>query len=133
MAISVQTAISLAQTLSETSKISELFQAAKDIFDQNNSGCDVFPLSQQDINFQIILEELNLTQRERDVIYITTFFHSAYTTLNISWYICKDIISDVDKERILQCHACLIRLGLDENLLLCDALKGTFKDILRAL
>lgn len=135
MSISSKTAIELATATTEkNSKLSTIFREAKNIFDTNKSNtCDVFPLLNQDINYQQIIDDLNLNMRECDIVYLTHFYHAAYTIINISHYAMKEVISDIDKKRVIEVDACIQRLGLDRNLLLCDELKDNIEQVLRDL
>lgn len=79
-------------------KLSDKLEQAREIYIQSNGDAIGFPYSSGDISFQGFLEEAELTEREQDMIYISTFFHQAYTTLHITMRKFKEMPSPFDHE-----------------------------------
>lgn len=133
MSISSETAIMMATCELGSTKLSENLRYAKHIFDINNNRNGIFAFSQQDINFHSILEIVPKDQRERDIIYISHFYHNAYSDINISWHVCKNQLNDAEVETINKVVECMNQLNVDVNLLLCDDLKGKIKTVLEKI
>lgn len=134
MSLSSENAIAIAIGLTNSpDKTSKILREAKELFDINNGNDGIFSVLPQDINFHEILENLNLSQRERDILYLTQFFHEAYTSINVTYYVMRDSISPVGLERIYNVHECMQRLNLDSNLLLCYDLQDQIEQVLLAI
>lgn len=91
---------------------SDRLRLAKRIFQGNNHRADTFLLSDQDINFLKIFEVLDLSDRERDIMFITTYYHTCYSDYNITVKVTKDGLPQVAVDRLLKMYETLERYGI---------------------
>jgi len=110
-----QTAIKLSYMENGADELSgaDRLRLAKRIFEINNQNKSTpFFLSNQDINFLKIFEILNLSNRERDIMFISTYYHICYIDYNISIKIMKECIPQVAVDRLLKMYETLGRYGM---------------------
>lgn len=100
---------------------------AKRIFQINNHRADTFLLSDQDINFLKIFEILDLSDRERDIMFISTYYHTCYIDYNISIKIMKECIPQVAVDRLLKMYDVLNKYGV-LNFLFSDGEVVSFEE-----
>ena len=117
--ISIETCAKLAEiNLDENAPIYSKLREIKNTFEINNAvACP--DISDQDINFIEIIERMNLSKREKDLIFICQFYHSCYIDYNITLKVLKEDISDVAADRLLKMYKILKKYGF-LNLLLKD-------------
>lgn len=84
---------------------------AKEIFSNNNSNTN-FSLSDQDINLMEMVELLDLTEREKGIIYISQFYHACYSDYNISIGTLGESLSPVAIDRLIKMYDILNAHGL---------------------
>lgn len=86
-----------------------------------NGGEPLTP--EQDIRFSQFMEEVVENQREKDLIYVSHFFHKAYITLFITIQVLREVPSPASIDEVQNVYKALTRLGysdlisngLDEN------------------
>lgn len=108
-------AMDISDDLSASSKLREI----KKVFELNNP-CSVCEISDQDINFLNILEGMNMTQREMDLIYISQFYHACYVDYNITIKVQKESVSHVSVERLMKMYRILKKYNFLQFLLTDD-------------
>lgn len=106
---------------------SDRLRLAKRIFQINNHHADTFLLSDQDINFLKIFELLDLSNRERDIMFISTYYHTCYIDYNITINIMKDCIPQVAVDRLLKMYDVLNKYGV-LNFLFSDGKVVSFEE-----
>lgn len=112
MGISIETCAEIAKIdLNESLSAYDVLKKTKDIFHMYNTG-SVCNISNQDINFIGIIESLDLTEREKDIMFISNFYHSCYTDYNISLIIMKEKLSDIAIERLIKMYDILTKYSL---------------------
>lgn len=117
--ISIETCAKLAEiNLDENAPIYSKLREIKNTFEINNAVvCQDIP--DQDINFVEIIERMNLSKREKDLIFICQFYNSCYIDYNITLKVLKEDITDVAADRLLKMYKILKKYGF-LNLLLKD-------------
>ncbi len=83
-----------------------------------NGGEPLTP--EQDIRFSQFMEEVVETQREKDLIYVSHFFHKAYITLFVTVQAMKEEPSPASIDEVRKVYQALTRLAYSE--LLTDGL-----------
>ena len=69
-----------------------------------------------EIQFQTFLDRVELTQRERDLLYVSNFFCYVFQTLHFDIAIAGKTPSPHDANLIKQTYASLVRLGQERTL-----------------
>lgn len=123
------TAIKLSYMENDAAELSgaDRLRLAKRIFEINNHRADTFLLSDQDINFLKIFEILDLSDRERDIMFISTYYHTCYIDYNITINIMKDCIPQVAVDRLLKMYDVLNKYGV-LNFLFSDGEVVSFEE-----
>lgn len=93
-----------------------------------NGGEPLTP--EQDIRFSQFMEEVVQTQREKDLVYVSHFFHKAYSTLFITVQAMNERPSPADIDEVQQVYRALCRLGHRE-LLTNGLLPSTIKNYIK--
>lgn len=76
-----------------------------------NGGEPLTP--EQDIRFAEFVETIVQTQREKDLIYVSNFFHKAYVTLFITIQVMNEHPSPASIDEVQKVYQALSRLGHD--------------------
>lgn len=130
-----QTALKLSYMENDDAELSgaDRLRLAKRIFEINNLNKSTpFFLSNQDINFLKIFEILDLSDRERDIMFITTFYHTCYIEYNITINIMKEGIPQVAVDRLLKMYDVLNKYGI-LNFLFTDGKVMSFEEFKKSL
>lgn len=125
-----QTAIKLSYMENDADELSgaDRLRLAKRIFEINNQNKSTpFFLSNQDINFLKIFEILDLSDRERDIMFISTYYHTCYIDYNISIKIMKECIPQVAVDRLLKMYEILRRYEM-ESMLFADGVVVEYEE-----
>lgn len=113
--MNVETAFKIAKT--QETKLSKIIRTAKDYFDANNSDRMGFPYGEVDIQFQELLEDLELTEREKDLVFISHFFNYAWKVVHISWFALKEFGNQNERDTVIKVFETLKKYGMEEKLL----------------
>lgn len=125
-----QTAIKLSYMENGADELSgaDRLRLAKRIFEINNQNKSTpFFLSNQDINFLKIFEILDLSDRERDIMFISTYYHTCYIDYNISIKIMKECIPQVAVDRLIKMYEILRRYEM-ESMLFADGVVVEYEE-----
>lgn len=80
----------------------ENLRKAKEMFESNSS--EKFTLSNRDLNFLEIFHIMNLSQREKDIVFISEFFHEAYYNYNKQVLLLGEKLSNMEIDRLIQVY-----------------------------
>jgi hypothetical protein len=80
----------------------ENLRKAKEMFESNSS--EKFTLSNRDLNFLEIFHIMNLSQREKDIVFISEFFHEAYYNYNKQVLLLGKKLSNMEIDRLIQVY-----------------------------
>lgn len=80
----------------------ENLRKAKEMFESNSS--EKFTLSNRDLNFLEIFHIMNLSQREKDIVFISEFFHEAYYNYNKQVLLFGKKLSNMEIDRLIQVY-----------------------------
>lgn len=80
----INVATELSSSLSEPKTASEHMEYSNWYYKQINKNDWNIPFQDKDIQFVKLFEQLECTERERDIVYLSSFFHSSYTTLHVT-------------------------------------------------
>jgi hypothetical protein len=115
-----ESALQLAQFQDPNGSMSSLLRLAFDIYKQNNHSSYSFPYGEVDFLFQEFIEEADLSQREKDLIYISNFFHYSWKTLHLGIIFENRKPNEYEVDTILKTFYALTRLNLQNKLLMND-------------
>lgn len=121
------TALFLLDDSSKTSLV-DIMKGVNDILKQNNADVREY-FSQQDINFAELFIKLSLNERERDIMYLSNFFHKAYSLLNVDVMILKDDLNKDEQTIVNEVFNRLKKYNL-EYLLVQDVPVETLKRVM---
>ena len=113
--MSPETALKLAEDeIGYDASPSKKLRVAKEIFDNNKlkDRFVSFTVSDQDINFLEIFEILDVSERERDIIYISNFYHRCYFEYNITLNIMNEDLSPVSINQLIEMYDRLEKYNL---------------------
>ena len=80
----INVAMELSSSLSEPKTASGHMEYSNWYYKQINKHDWHIPFQDKDIQFVKLFEQLECTERERDIVYLSQFFHPAYTTLHVT-------------------------------------------------
>lgn len=80
----INVAMELSNSLSEPKTASEHMEYSNWYYKQINKNDWHIPFQDKDIQFVKLFEQLECTERERDIVYLSSFFHPSYTTLHVT-------------------------------------------------
>lgn len=87
---------------------------------QANKFCEANDQPKQfadvDIQFQTFIDRMDLIEKERDLIFVTNFFHRVYHILHIDIAIYGNTPTTHDVSLVKQTYASLVRLGKEWTL-----------------
>jgi hypothetical protein len=113
--MNVETAFKIAAT--EETKLSKIISVARSYYIMNNSDAVGFPYGEVDIQYQSLLEDLELTEREKDIIYINHFFYYAWKVVHISWFKLKEFGNQTETDTTINVYELMKKYGMQKKLL----------------
>ena len=102
-----------AELIQAPESLSAAMNAVNDLCDANGQ---LRKFVEVDIQFQTFLDRMDLTQKERDLIYVANFFYRAYQILHVDIAVHSVTPSPYDINVIKQTYASLVRLGQEFTL-----------------
>lgn len=112
--------VDLAEAFEKPKTVSEHMEYSNWYYKQINKNDWHIPFQDKDIQFVKLFERLDCNQRERDLIYISQFFHSAYTTLHVTILTLGETPTPGSLEELKRTYETLIRLDNQTNILFND-------------
>lgn len=94
--------------------LSERLEDCKNLCETNNIKHKILDV---DLHFQKFLDFADLNEREKDMIYVTNFFHSAYLTLHQTLRYELDEPKQYDINILIKVYGTLIKYGIGFTLL----------------
>lgn len=90
----------------------ELENKCSSIMRRNNTLCDDYneKYAEVDIRYAEFIETIS-NQRERDLIYISNFFHIAYQSLHITATVMREELNEYNREIVRNVYQALDRIG----------------------
>lgn len=80
----IQNVLAFVEAFEHPTSYSETMTLANGYFNQMYKDTWQTAFDQKDIQFVKFHERMALTDREKDLLYVATFFHSAFTTLHVT-------------------------------------------------
>lgn len=110
-------ALGLVASLEQPKSNSETMSLSNQYYKQNNPNSWDQPFADKDVQFTKLFELVELTQREKDIMYASNFFHSSYTILHVKILTLGDEPSATDIYELKRTFSALTRLGALDTLL----------------
>ena len=110
-------ALGLVASLDQPKSNSETMSLTNQYYKQNNPNSWDQPFADKDVQFTKLFELIELTQREKDIMYASNFFHSSYTILHVKILTLGDEPSPADIYELKRTFSALTRLGALDTLL----------------
>ncbi len=98
----------------EELRLGDRLEDMKKLCEINNIKNRLAPV---DISFQQFLDDANLSEREKDMIYLSQFFHSAYSTLHITIIAGYGELNPYWADLMYSVYNKLIKYGLEKHML----------------
>jgi hypothetical protein len=86
----------------------EVMRAANEI---GKANCMDLPFAEQDIRYAEFMEKFVMSQKEKDIVYVSHFFHKAYSTIFITIMLMRKEPTKNEREEIQKVASALRRLG----------------------
>jgi hypothetical protein len=112
-----EVALGLVEALEKPTSKSETMELTNKYYKQTNTNLWDQPFADNDIQFTKLFEIVELTQREKDIMYVSNFFHSSYTTLHVKILTLGDKPTEVDIYELKRTFSALTRLNCLDVLL----------------
>jgi len=80
----IKNVLSLVETFEQPTSYSDTMRLANGYFKQMYKDVWHTAFSEKDIQFVKFYEQMKLTDREKDLLYVSEFFHAAFTTLHVT-------------------------------------------------
>lgn len=74
----------LVEEIDKPTKASDMMEYSNSYYRQLNPREWDIPFADKDIQYVKLFERLDCTDREKDIMYISNFFHSVYVTLHVT-------------------------------------------------
>ncbi len=74
----------LVEEIDKPTKASDMMEYSNSYYRQLNPREWDIPFADKDIQYVKLFEKLDCTDREKDIMYISNFFHSVYVTLHVT-------------------------------------------------
>ena len=113
----INVAMELSSSLSEPKTASEHMEYSNWYYKQINKNDWHIPFQDKDIQFVKLFEHLECTERERDIVYLSSFFHPSYTTLHVTILGLGETPSPGSIVDLVRTYDALVRLGASRLLL----------------
>ena len=123
----------LSASLSEPKTLSEHMEYSNWYYKQINKNDWHIPFQDKDIQFVKLFEQLECTERERDIVYLSQFFHPAYTTLHVTILGSGETPSPGSIDELVRVYETLVRLGASRLLLNYKLGKFEFLNLIKEL
>jgi hypothetical protein len=112
-----EVALGLVEALEKPTSKSETMELTNKYYKQTNPNLWDQPFADKDIQFTKLFQIVELTQREKDIMYVSNFFHSSYTTLHVKILTLGDKPTEVDIYELKRTFSALTRLNCLDVLL----------------
>jgi hypothetical protein len=112
-----EVALGLVEALEKPNSNSQTMELTNKYYKQTNPNLWDQPFADNDIQFTKLFEIVELTQREKDIMYVSNFFHSSYTTLHVKILTLGDKPTEVDIYELKRTFSALTRLNCLDVLL----------------
>lgn len=129
----INVAMELSSSLSEPKTASEHMEYSNWYYKQFNKTDWYIPFQDKDIQFVKLFEQLECTERERDIVYLSQFFHPAYTTLHVTILGLGETPSPCSIVDLVRTYDALTRLDLVYLLLNTKIGKHEFLKLIKEL
>jgi len=117
MKLEYEVSLGLVASLEQPKSNSETMSLTNQYYKQNNPNSWDQPFADKDIQFTKLFELVELTEREKDIMYVSNFFHSSYTILHVKILTLGDEPSPTDIYELKRTFSALTRLGALDTLL----------------
>lgn len=74
----------MVEEIDKPTKASEMMEYSNSYYRQMNTREWDIPFADKDIQYVKLFEKLDCTEREKDIAFISNFFHSVYVTLHVT-------------------------------------------------
>jgi hypothetical protein len=74
----------LVEEIDKPTKASDMMEYSNSYYRQMNTREWDIPFTDKDIQYVKLFEKLDCTDREKDIMFISNFFHSVYVTLHVT-------------------------------------------------
>ena len=129
----INVAMELSNSLSEPKTASEHMEYSNWYYKQINKHDWHIPFQDKDIQFVKLFEHLECTERERDIVFLSQFFHPAYTTLHVTMLGLGETPSPGSIDELVRVYETLVRLGASRLLLNYKIGKLEFLNLIKEL
>ena len=123
----------LSASLSEPKTLSEHMEQSNQYYKLMNNGDWHIPFPDKDIQFVKLFEQLNCSERERDIVYVSQFFPAAYNTLHVTILRLGETPSPGSIDELVRVYETLVRLGASRLLLNYKIGKLEFLNLIKEL
>ena len=129
----INVAMELSSSLSEPKSASEHMEYSNWYYKQINKHDWHIPFPDKDIQFVKLFEQLNCSERERDIVYVSQFFPAAYNTLHVTILRLGETPSPGSIDELVRVYETLVRLGASRLLLNYKIGKLEFLNLIKEL
>jgi hypothetical protein len=112
-----EVALGLVGALEKPTSKSQTMELTNQYYKQNNPNSWDQPFADKDVQFTKLFDIVELTQREKDIMYVSNFFHSSYTILHVKILTLGDEPTETDIYELKRTFSALTRLGCLDVLL----------------
>ena len=112
-----EVALGLVEALEKPTSKSQTMELTNQYYKQNNPNSWDQPFADKDVQFTKLFDIVELTQREKDIMYVSNFFHSSYTILHVKILTLGDEPTETDIYELKRTFSALTRLGCLDVLL----------------
>jgi hypothetical protein len=123
----------LVEEIEKPTKASEMMEYSNSYYRQMNPNEWNIPFADKDIQYVKLFEFLDCTDREKDIMFISNFFHSAYVTLHVTILALGERPSPGSLIDLKRTFDTLQRLDAIETLLNGKITIEEFNDIIRGM
>jgi hypothetical protein len=105
-----EVALGLVGALEKPTSKSQTMELTNQYYKQNNPNSWDQPFADKDVQFTKLFDIVELTQREKDIMYVSNFFHSSYTILHVKILTLGDEPTETDIYELKRTFSSLTRL-----------------------